>query len=81
MKKLHLVFGILIAVLTLIAFTIALVLSVRVANDPYTGFPTWAAFAVIGIYYAIGLAVLGILWLGVWLIIRHRACKNRGEML
>ena len=81
MKKLHLTFGIIAAVMTLVAVVIAFVLFVGTVNDPYTSFPAWAAFAVVGMYYAIGLAVLGIAWLSVWLILRHRTCENREKVL
>ena len=76
MKKLHLVFGILASIMTFAATTVALILFVGIVNDPYTGFPAWAIFAIVGIYYAIGLAVLGFTWLITWLGLLNKACKN-----
>ena len=76
MKKLHISFGILTGVLTLAAIVIAFILFGRTVDDPSTSFPAWTAFAFVGIYYGIGLAVLCIVWLGIWLILRHRTCKK-----
>ena len=80
MKKLHLTFVVLFGAMTVAATAIALVLFVKTANDPYTRFPAWASFCVIGIYYAIGVALLGVAWLFVWLL-RRKACKNNKKAL
>lgn len=77
MKKLHLAFGIIAGILTLAAIVIAFTLFGRTIGDADTSFPAWAAFALVGIYYAIGLCVLGIVWLGAWLILRHGTCKKQ----
>lgn len=76
MKKLHLFFGIIAGVLTLAAIVVAFILFVRTIVDTYTSFPVWTPFALVGIYYAIGLCVLSVAWFCAWLILRHRACKK-----
>lgn len=81
MKKLHLAFGILSGIMTLAAIAIALILFVNTVGSPYTSFPRWAPFAIVGIYYAIGLAVEGIVWLIAWLILRCKTCKKQNQLL
>lgn len=76
MKKLHLSFGIFAAILTLTAIVIAFILFASTVGDTSTSFPAWAPFALVGIYYVIGLSVLGIVWLGAWLIMRRMTCKK-----
>lgn len=76
MKKLHLFFGIIAGVLTLAAIVVAFILFVRTIVDAYTSFPAWAPVALVGIYYAIGLCILGVAWFCTWLILRYRACKK-----
>lgn len=76
MKKLHLFFGIIACVLTLAAIVIAFILFLRTIGDAYTSFPAWVPFAFVGIYYAIGLCVLGVVWFCTWLVLRHRTCKK-----
>lgn len=81
MKKLHLTFGIFTGIITFIATVIALVLFVNIGRDPYTNLPGWAAFVIVGIYYAIGLAVEGIAWVTAWLIVRYKTCKKQNKLL
>ena len=81
MKKLHVVFCFLAVAMTFAATIIALVLFIKTLDDPYTSFPAWAAFYIVGIYYAIGLAVLGVAWLCAWLVLRHMTCKNNKKTL
>ena len=81
MKKLHLIFGILICIMTIVAITFAIVMFVRTANDTYTSFPAWAVFVIVGIYYSIVLVVLGTVWLVLWLIMRRKICENRESVL
>ena len=81
MKKLHIAFGILAGIITVIALATAIVLSVNTIKDSYTSFPVWAPFAIVGMYYAIALLILGIVWLILWLILRHKVCKTRERVL
>ena len=81
MKKLHIVFCFLAVAMTLTAIVTALVLFVNTAGDPYTGFPAWAAFYIVGIYYAIGLAILVVAWLCSWLVFRYMTCKKNKKVL
>ena len=79
MKKLHLTIGIIAVIYTLVALTVAIIFFIGTVNDPYTSFPVWAPFAVIGMYYAIGLVVLGAVWLILWLTLRHVIAKTEKE--
>lgn len=77
MKKLHDVFGMATTVMSLVAIVIAIVLFVNTLCDPYTSFPAWAPLAIVGIYYSIGLAVLGIIRLATCLILKRRALQKK----
>lgn len=81
MKKLHLSFGIIVGIMTLVAIVVALVMFVNNIGNTNTSFPAWTAFIIVGIYYAIGLAVLFVIWLVTWLILRHRTCKKQNTVL
>ena len=76
MKKLHLTFGIIAAIITIAAIVVAIIMYAGSVGNTDTSFPAWTAFVLVGIYYAIGIAVLGALWLIAWLIFRRRTCKK-----
>lgn len=76
MKKLHIIFGMIAGTMTLVATVIAFVMYANNVGNIYTDFPAWSAFVFVGIYYAMGLVILGIIWLVVWLILRHKTCSN-----
>ena len=76
MKKLHLTFVIIAAILTLTATVVAIIMYAGAVGNTDTSFPAWTAFVLVGIYYAMGIAALGIVWLTVWLILRRRTCKK-----
>ena len=81
MKKIHLFFGILSAVILMAAAVHTAVMYVSLVNaQPFTGLPPEAAFFIVGVPYAIGLAVLWLVWLAVWLI-RRRSCKKNTDMI
>ncbi|MDE5547620.1 MAG: hypothetical protein K2J30_01280 [Clostridia bacterium] len=81
MKKLHLAFGIIAAVITLAALVFAIIYYVRILRSPLSSIPPEAAFEIVGIFYALALAVWGIAWLTAWLILRRRACKKQSGVL
>ena len=79
MKKLHISFGILVGTMTFAAIVIALIMFGNTVDNPYTSFPRWAPFAFVGIYYAIGLGVVGTVWLVAWPIMRCKTCKKQNK--
>ena len=81
MKKIHLFFGILSAMIVIVAAVHITVAYVSILNaQPVTSIPPEAAFVFVGVPYAIGLAVLLLIWLAVWLI-RRRTCKKNTNVL
>ena len=81
MKKIHLFFGILCAIILIVAAVHTTVTYVNILNaQATTSLPPEAAFVFVGVPYAIGLAVLLLIWLVVWLI-RRRTCKKNENVL
>ncbi len=87
MKKLHLGFGIALCCLLFVGLVhggICWIVAETTWNMMETSFPTWAAFAIILMCYAFAAAVLLLVWLIVFLIVRGRkkaACKKQESVL
>ncbi len=85
MKKLHLSFAIIAAIITLAALIAAIIYYVIILKATYASIPPEAAFEIVGIFYALALAALLVLWLIswliAWLILRRRACKKQNSVL
>lgn len=75
MKKIGLVFALIEGLLFLAGAVHVCVEIAVILNDPYTSFPAEAAF-VFFIPYAIAMAVVGIVWLAVFCIVKY---KRNGE--
>lgn len=75
MKKINLVFSLLIAAVLLAGFVHVGIVMGNVANNPYTSFPVEASFVFL-IPYAIGAAVFAVVWLTVFLVKKY---KGNGE--
>ncbi len=76
MKKINLVFSLILAVVLLAGFVHVGVVMAQVANDPMTGFPVEASFIFL-VPYVIGAAVVAAVWLTVFLVKKYKGKREK----